>query len=205
MERVKLYIKPGTVEKKGVGLFARALMERFPNLPVEEEGRLSDARLRENFIVRVFAYHRLQGLFARRFNRGEIVAFHTAHKYLMLAHSPKHYTELGRLVAAIKKLSPDDFREQYEDLFMAGLKLKATVKKNVNVLQHIAGFLKRRAPEEDRRDVAAVIADYHRELVPLIAPITLLAHMVRKYDIDYIRDQVYLHPHPKELALRNHV
>jgi uncharacterized protein YbgA (DUF1722 family)/uncharacterized protein YbbK (DUF523 family) len=205
MERVKLYIKPGTVERKGVGLFAAALMERYPNLPVEEEGRLSDARLRENFIVRVFAYHRLQHLFSDRFKRGEMVAFHTAHKYLMLAHSPKHYTELGRLVARVKKMTPGEFKEQYESLFMAGLTFKATVKKNVNVLQHIAGFLKERAPAEDRRDVARVIADYHRELLPLIAPITLLAHMVRKYDIAYIRDQVYLNPHPKELALRNHV
>lgn len=205
MERVKLYLKPNSVEKKGVGLFARALMDRFPHLPVEEEGRLGDAGLRDNFIVRVFAYHRLQQLFAGRFSRGPMVAFHTAHKYLMLSHSPKQYTALGRLVARIKRIPPAEFKEQYRALFMEGLKAKATVRKNVNVLQHIAGFFRDRVPTEDRRDAAASIEDYRLGLVPLVVPVTLIGHFVRKYDIEYIRDQVYLNPHPKELMLRNHV
>jgi len=205
MERVKLYVKPGTVEPKGVGLFARAFMEHHPNLPVEDEGRLSDAGLRDNFVVRVFAYHRLKQLFQRRFNRGEMVKFHTAHKYLLLAHSPAHYQQLGRLVAAIKQTSPAEFRDRYLALFMEGLKFKATVKKNTNVLQHIAGFLRNHLGPEDRRDVLTAIEDYHRGLIPLIVPITLVAHFVRKYSVEYIRDQVYLNPHPKELMLRNHV
>jgi uncharacterized protein YbgA (DUF1722 family)/uncharacterized protein YbbK (DUF523 family) len=205
MERVKVYIKPDTVRRKGVGLFAKALMTQFPDLPIEEEGRLSDPGLRENFIERIFAYHRLQQLYARPFTRQRMVAFHTAHKYQMLAHSPKHYTELGRLVARIKGTPVGEFRDEYRSLFMAGLRLKATVKKNVNVLQHIAGFLKNQASVSDRRDIALAIADYQKGLVPLIVPITLLRHFVRRYEIEYIRNQYYLDPHPKELMLRNHV
>ena len=205
MERVKLYLEAGGAERKAVGLFARALMDHFPDLPIEEEGRLTDASLRDNFIVRVFAYHRLQQLFGERFKRGEMVAFHTAHKYLMLAHSPKHYTELGRLVARIKSTPVPEFKQQYQTLFMEGLRFLATVKKNVNVLQHLAGFLRGRASDGDREDVRAAIDDYHHGLVPLIVPITLVRHFVGKYEIEYIRDQVYLNPHPKELMLRNHV
>jgi uncharacterized protein YbgA (DUF1722 family)/uncharacterized protein YbbK (DUF523 family) len=205
MERVKLYPESGSSERKATGLFARALLDYFPDLPIEEEGRLCDASLRDNFIVRVFAYHRLQRLYAERFKRGEMVAFHTSHKYLMLAHSPKHYTELGRLVARIKGTPVKEFKQQYQTLFMEGLHGLATVKKNVNVLQHIAGFLRDRASDGDREDVRAAIDDYHHGLVPLIVPITLVRHFVGKYEIEYIRDQVYLNPHPKELMLRNHV
>ncbi|HOZ08481.1 MAG TPA: DUF523 and DUF1722 domain-containing protein, partial [candidate division Zixibacteria bacterium] len=118
LERVKVYPPSGMAERKGTGLFAAALRQRFPLLPIEEEGRLNDHRLRENFIVRVFAYDRLQTLFRERFSRGRLVAFHTAHKYLLMAHSPKHYAELGRLVAAVSRHSPAAMREQYRRLFM---------------------------------------------------------------------------------------
>ena len=205
MERVKVYPKPGSVAVKGVGLFARGLLETHPNLPVEEEGRLNDAGLRDNFIVRVFAYHRVRQLFDQPFRRGAIVDFHAAHKFLVLAHSPRHYTELGRLVAKIKGLSPAQFKQEYTELFMQGLKLKSTVKKNVNVLMHIAGFLKKLATPQEKKDIQSAITDYHRELVPLVVPITLMGHFVRKYKIDYVKNQIYLNPHPKELMLRNHV
>jgi uncharacterized protein YbgA (DUF1722 family)/uncharacterized protein YbbK (DUF523 family) len=205
MERVKLYVKPGTVEKKGVGLFAAAFLEHFPHLPVEEEGRLADPTLRDNFVVRVFAYHRLQELGRKRFNRGDWVQFHTAHKYLMLAHSPTHYQSLGRLVAAIKKTPATEFKDKYLAMFMEGLRVKATAKKNVNVLQHIVGFLHPHVTPEDRKELLGAIEDYRTGLVPLIVPITLVAHFVRKHDVAYIKDQVYLRPHPKELMLRNHV
>lgn len=205
MERVKLYVKAGTVEKKAVGLFARAFMEHFPHLPSEEEGRLTDAALRENFIVRVFVYHRLQGLFRERFSRSEMVKSHTAHKYLLLAHSPSHYQQLGRLVAAVKQTPVAVFKERYLALIMEGLKCKSTTRKNTNVLQHIMGFLRPRLSSDERRDINSVIDDYHRGLLPLIVPITLIAHFVRKHDIQYIKDQVYLSPHPRELMLRNHV
>jgi uncharacterized protein YbgA (DUF1722 family)/uncharacterized protein YbbK (DUF523 family) len=205
MERVKLYVQPGTVEKKAVGLFARAFMDQFPHLPVEEEGRLTDPALRENFIVRVFAYHRLQQLLKSRFSRGEMVQFHTAHKYLLLAHSPTHYQQIGRLVAAIKKTPVAEFKAKYLALFMEGLTHRATPSKNTNVLLHILGFLRPHLSGDERRDIIAAVDDYHRGLLPLVVPLTLISHFVRKHDVTYIKDQVYLNPHPRELKLRNHV
>lgn len=205
MERVKVYGDSGMPYRKGIGLFALTLLSAFPLLPVEEEGRLNDARLRENFIVRVFAYHRLQQLFDGRWRRGEVVEFHKRHKYLLLAHSPSHYTALGRLVANIKQHTPGDFKNRYSELFMDALKVKTTVKKNVNVLQHIMGHLKKELESADKRDILNVITDYHGGLVPLIVPVTLVKHYIEKFDISYIKDQVYLNPHPKELMLRNHV
>jgi uncharacterized protein YbgA (DUF1722 family)/uncharacterized protein YbbK (DUF523 family) len=205
MERVKLYGDGGVPAKRGVGLFARMVMEKFPLLPVEEEGRLNDHTIRENFIVRVFANHRLQELFGGRFSRGRLVQFHTEHKFLLLAHSPKHYRELGKLVAGVKKYSASEITESYSTLFMDALRLKATVRKNVNVLQHIVGFMKKHLDKETRAYILQVIGDYHRGLVPLVVPITLIRHYIEKYDIAYIRNQRYLNPHPKELMLRNHV
>lgn len=205
MERVKLYLTADNVQRKAVGLFARALRTRWPHLPVEEEGRLNDPRLRDNFIVRVFAYYRLQQLYRGRFGRDAMIRFHANHKYLLLAHSPKHYTEMGRLVAAIKQYPPEDFRDAYRALFMDGLAVLSTTKKNVNVLQHILGFLKKLVTAEEKKDLLGTIEDYHRGIVPLIVPITLIRHYVNKFDVAYIRDQVYLNPHPKELMLRNHV
>jgi uncharacterized protein YbgA (DUF1722 family)/uncharacterized protein YbbK (DUF523 family) len=205
MERVKLFNEKGMAERKAVGLYARALQEQYPLLPVEEEGRLNDARLRENFIVRVFAYDRLRNLFDGRFKRGDVVRFHAGHKYLILAHSPKHYTELGRLVAAIAKHNPSEFRDLYCQTFMEALAVKTSTKKNVNVLQHIMGFLKDKLTSAEKADINRVIEDYHRGLVPLVVPLTLVRHYVDKHQVEYIQDQVYLNPSPKELMLRNHV
>jgi len=205
MERVKITTGPGASVRKGRGLFAAALMDRFPDLPIEEEGRLGDAGLRENFVERVFAYKRLRELFSRPFARGAVVDFHAAHKFMLLAHSPECYRKLGQQVARIKQMTPSHFKDEYRSLFMRALQFKATVKKNTNVLQHIAGFLKMHLSESEKRDVHEAIADYHRSLVPLIVPITLLRHFVNKYEIEYIRNQYYLNPHPKELMLRNHV
>jgi len=205
MERVRVYAKNGMPSKNGVGLFADAFIKGFPLIPVEEEGRLNDAKLRDNFIVRVFSYHRMQTLFANGFDRGSLVKFHTIHKYLLLAHSPKHYEFLGRVVADAKKYSPTDLREKYSALFMEGLRVKSTAKKNVNVLHHILGFLREQLTVTEREDILRIIDDYHHEIVPLIVPLTLIRHYVMKRDVVYIRDQVYLNPHPKELMLRNHV
>jgi uncharacterized protein YbgA (DUF1722 family)/uncharacterized protein YbbK (DUF523 family) len=205
LERVKLFLDKTLIEKKATGLFARAFVARFPYLPVEEEGRLADPGLRDNFIVRVFAYHRLQQLFQEQFRRREMIRFHTSHKYLLLAHSPTHYRQLGALVADIKTATVSEFKKRYRALFMEGLKQKASVKKNCNVLQHIVGLLRRHLTAEDRAELLTSIEDYRCELVPLIVPITLVAFFVRKYDVECVRDQVYLNPHPKELMLRNHV
>ncbi len=204
MERVKLYHPSGMPEKIAVGLYARALLARHPLLPVEEEGRLNDARLRENFIERVFAYHRLKTLLAGPFRRGEVVAFHAANKYLILSHSPKHYTLLGRLVADIKKYAPAGFREEYSALFMEAMAVKATPQKNYNVLLHILGFLKDHLTPEDKQYLLGVCDDYRRGLAPLAVPLTLVKLFLTRHDVPYIADQTYLNPHPKELMLRNH-
>jgi uncharacterized protein YbgA (DUF1722 family)/uncharacterized protein YbbK (DUF523 family) len=205
MERVKVWSEKGQAEKRGVGLFARALMDSHAHLPVEEEGRLHDARLRENFIVRVFAFDRLRQLFAKGWNRGKMVAFHSAQKYLIMAHSVEHYRLLGQLVANVKDVTPTQFRDQYFALYMEALGKKTTTRKNVNVLQHIFGFLKEKVKPEEKRDILAVIEDYRKGLIPLIVPVTLLRHHVKTHNVQYILDQVYLSPHPKELMLRNHV
>jgi len=205
MERVRVYRSSGIPSKDGVGIFARALMDRFPLLPVDEEGRLHDLPLRENFVERVFCYRRWRDLVAGGITRGKLVAFHTAHKLLLLAHSPKHYTELGRLVANGKALSPKELEGRYGELFMAGLTVKATAKKHANVMQHILGYLKRDLDARDKAELLTVINDYYRGFVPLVVPLTLLKHHLTRVNVPYLQDQIYLNPHPKELMLRNHV
>jgi uncharacterized protein YbgA (DUF1722 family)/uncharacterized protein YbbK (DUF523 family) len=205
MERVRIYGGNGIPSRDGHGLYADALMRRYPNLPVEEEGRLNDARLRENFIERVFAYRRLKTFFAGRWTIGGLVALHTAHKLQLLAHSPRAYAELGRMVAGASTMVRGELRDRYESGFMEALSKIATAARQVNVLQHMAGYFRDRLDAESRRELAAVIEDYRHGLVPLIVPITLVRHYVRVFDVTYLRGQVYLEPHPKELMLRNHV
>ena len=205
MERVRVYRSTGIPSKDGVGIFARALMDRFPLLPVEEEGRLHDLPLRENFVERIFCYRRWRDLVAGGLTRGRLVAFHTAHKLLLMAHSPKHYAELGRLVADAKALSPKSLEARYGELFMAGLNVKATARKHTNVIHHIMGYLKRDLDPKDKAELLTVLADYHRGLVPLVVPLTLLRHHLARIIVPYLQGQIYLNPHPKELMLRNHV
>lgn len=205
MERVKVYGAKGMPKKEGVGLFARAFMDRFPHLPVEEEGRLNDARLRENFIERIFALARWKELVAERKTRGNLVKFHTRQKLLILAHSPKHYTLLGRLVARAKQTPPSQLYQEYQILLLDGMKLIATVRKHVNVLHHCMGYFKKVISADEKRELLDHIDAYRLGHVPLIVPVTLINHYVRKYDQPYLTEQYYLNPHPKELKLRNHV
>jgi uncharacterized protein YbgA (DUF1722 family)/uncharacterized protein YbbK (DUF523 family) len=205
MARVKVYGAEGTATRDGRGLYAAALMEAHPALPVEEEGRLHDARLRENFIERVFAYRRLRELFSGRWTTGQVVAFHTAHKLQLMAHSTEAYRALGRLVAAPRQLPRARFREGYESGFMTALSRLATPGRNANVLQHAAGHLKKQLDSPSRSELAHLIDDYRRGLVPLVVPITLLRHHVRRHGIAYLEGQLFLEPHPRELMLRNHV
>ena len=205
MERVKIYGARGGPVAAGRGLFAEALMQACPHLPVEEEGRLSDPRLRENFIERVFAYRRLHTLFAARWTVGNLVAFHAAHKLQLMAHSPRAYKELGRLVAGAKAVERTALRPQYEAQFMTGLAVMATPKRQVNVLQHILGYFSERLDGAARQELVELIDDYGRSLVPLVVPLALIRHYVRQLAIGYLRAQTYLDPHPKELMLRNHV
>ena len=206
MERVKVYsARGGAPSKTGRGLFAETLLTVFPQLPVEEEGRLCDPRLRENFVERVFAYRRLRSLFAQRWSIGDLVAFHTAHKFQLLAHSPKGNERLGRLVARAKGLPRPEVRAQYEAEFMTVLRELATPTRQVNVLMHMIGFLREHLDRDSRHELLSVTEDYRRRLVPLIVPLTLIRHHVNRHDVSYLRGQVYLDPHPKELMLRNHV
>jgi len=205
MERVRVYRPSAVPAKSGVGIFARCLLDRFPLLPVEEEGRLHDLPLRENFIERLFCYHRWRELTAGGFTRGRLVEFHTRMKLLLMAHSPRHYSELGRLVAAARRRSPAALESEYGVLLMAGLRVKATTQKHVNVLHHILGYLKRRLEPSDKAELLAVLDDYARGLLPLAVPLTLLRHHLVHCEVGYVLDQLYLSPHPQELMLRNHV
>ena len=204
--RVKVYTEKGQPSKQGTGIFSAAFQQAFPLLPVEEEGRLSDAPLRENFIERIFCYRRWKTLFQQhRISRGAIVQFHTRHKYLLLTHSRSHYHDLGQLIAKAGQFTPGDLASRYGPLFMDALKIKATVRKHVNVLQHLAGHFKKQLNPIERAELQETIQDYHRHLTPLAVPLTLIKHYVRILAVPYLVDQVYLNPHPKELMLRNHV
>jgi uncharacterized protein YbgA (DUF1722 family)/uncharacterized protein YbbK (DUF523 family) len=205
MERVRVYGEKGMPEKKGVGIFARLFMEHFPLLPVEEEGRLHDPKLRENFVESIFALKRWRDLLRDHPTRGKLVAFHTEHKLLILSHSPKHNQLMGKLVAEAKQVPLAKLYREYESLFVAALRVKATAKKNTNVLQHMMGYFKQELTADEKQELLEVINDYREGMVPLIVPITLLRHYVRKYDEPYLKGQVYLNPHPVELKLRNHV
>jgi len=203
--RVRVYGEDGTPGRVGRGVFAAALTKALPLLPVEEEGRLTDAGIRESFIERVFAAARWQAFTASRPRVRDLVAFHTAHKFAVLAHSPRDYTVLGRLVAGAGPRLAAETLATYGTRFMQALAVRATRARHVNVLQHLAGFLKRELSDDERAEVVEVIAEYRRELVPLVVPLTLLRHHVRRLGLAYLADQVYLNPHPKELMLRNHV
>lgn len=205
MQGVKLYTETGVSARKGIGIFANAFMERFPLLPVEDEGRLQDPGIRENFIERVFVYQRWQEQVASRGSLGDLVAFHAEHKLLLMSHSSKHLRELGTLVAQGKKQRRKVLFDSYFRILMDGLRLMATVKKHTNVLQHMAGYFKKSLAAEEKQELQEVITQYHKGLVPLIVPMTLLKHYVRKYEEPYLSKQHYLNPHPLELMLRNHV
>jgi uncharacterized protein YbgA (DUF1722 family) len=191
-------------EKNGVGIFARALMKRLPLLPVEEEGRLQDIDLRENFIVRIFVYRRWRELLAAGATSGRLVDFQRRHKLLLMAHSPDMARQLGKLVAGAGARPLADILPEYEKLLLSALKQKATVRKNVNVLQHMLGYFKKQLDDFEKKELLDLIEKYHQSLVPLIVPLTLLKHYIDKFQEPYLKDQYYLAPHPLELKLRNH-
>lgn len=205
MERVKVYDAKGSPAKKGRGLFARAFMERFPRIPVEEDGRLHDPGLRENFIERIFALKRWRDGLSEGRSVGNLVEYHSRHKLLCLSHSEKLSREMGKLVARGKTMPLDRLYEDYESMLMDSLALKATVRKNTNVLQHMMGYFKKDLSSDEKQELLEVISEYRTGLVPLIVPVTLINHYVRKYDKDYLARQAYLNPHPLALKLRNHV
>jgi len=205
MIRVKVYNENGMPDKKGVGLFARAFIHHFPLIPVEDDGRLHDPGIRENFIERLFTLKRWRDNNAKSKNMGNLVDFHTRHKLLILSHSQHHYRQMGKLVADGKKIPLNELYEKYEYLLLEGLALKTTVSKNVNVLQHLMGYFKKELTAEEKLELLGVFGQYRQGLIPLIVPITLINHYVHKYDQPYLKIQTYLNPHPVELKLRTHV
>ena len=205
MERVRVYNEKGMPVKQGVGMFARIFMDHFPLLPVEEEGRLHDPGLRENFIERIFAFKRWRDVRSGKEDRGALVDFHTQHKLLILSHSPKHYQAMGKLVAGAKAFPVKEVYGQYQSLFMESLGLKTTAKKNANVLMHMMGYFKEQLSPDEKQELLEIVDLYRQEYLPLVVPITLMNHYVRKYNQPYLKQQIYLNPHPMELQLRNHV
>jgi uncharacterized protein YbgA (DUF1722 family)/uncharacterized protein YbbK (DUF523 family) len=202
--RVKVY-NSGMPVKSGRGLFAAEVVRQFPLLPVEEEGRLNDPALRENFIERVFTYARWQAFLRGDPDLGGLVGFHTAHKLLVMAHSTTLYRELGALVGNGKQLEKAELFRRYEELLMMAMALCATVKKHTNVLMHIMGYFKAGLSHDEKEELLELIRQYHDHLVPQIVPVTMLKHYCLKFNDSYLRGQLYLSPHPVELALRNHV
>ncbi len=202
--RVKVYRDKGMPQRKGRGLFASAFAQRYPLVPLEEEGRLQDSGLRENFVERVFALHRLQQVFTGRWKRSELMTFHANEKYLLMAHDPQGLKYLGQLVGQVKQHTPAQFRDQYMVAFMAIMARTATVPKHVNALQHVAGHLRGLVSSPAREKILAVIAEFKQGYVPLIVPMTLIQHYIELHDVPYVNRQTYLTPHPRELKLRNH-
>jgi uncharacterized protein YbgA (DUF1722 family)/uncharacterized protein YbbK (DUF523 family) len=204
LARVKVFNEKKMPVNQGVGLFARAFMEHFPLVPVEDEGRLNDPKIRESFIEAIFAFKRWRECLSRRKSRGQLVEFHTRHKLLILSHSQQHYRAMGKLVAQAKELDLKLLYERYQTLLLEALRLRTSVKKNVNVLQHMMGYFKKDLSADEKRELLEVISAYAQSHAPLVVPVTLINHYVRKYDQPYLKEQYYLHPHPMELQLRNH-
>ena len=203
--RVKVYGESGPAQRTGRGFFAAAFADHFPLIPLEEEGRLHDAALRENFIERVFCYHRWKEFYTDEADYKKLIGFHARHKLQLMAHSPKILSAMGRLVAAGKDLPDSKLLTSYHDLLMSALVYRATVKKNVNVLYHIIGYFKKLNSSDEQAELVELIERYARQIIPLVVPLTLINHYVRKYKTSYLSGQTYLEPHPAELMLRNHV
>lgn len=205
MERVKVYGENGQPLQNGAGVYAESIMQQYPSMPVEEEGRLMDPRLRENFIERIFIYHRWQQYMEQGMTPARLVEFHTRHKFIVLAHHEPAYRELGRLVAEAGSADLEALCEQYIEQLMRALQKLSTPRSHTNVLQHILGFIKDGLSGADKEELLEVFEEYRLGRVPLIVPLTLLKHYLRLHPNEYILSQYYLNPHPKELMLRNHI
>ncbi|MCA9729841.1 MAG: DUF1722 domain-containing protein [Candidatus Eisenbacteria bacterium] len=206
LERVRVYAESGqSCLREGRGLWAQALARSFPHLPLEEEGRLQDPRLRENFVTRIFAHDRWLRLRKTQPGPGDLVAFHTAHKMLLLAHSPRHYRELGPLVAQAGRASLPELLDRYEETFMAALSQLSTRGRHCNVLQHLIGYLEDDLPQQDRDELHRTLAEYRAGWVPLVTPLVLLRSYLKRLDHRWIEAQHYLDPYPRVLGLRSEI
>lgn len=205
MARVKVYNEKGMPRHDGTGMWAQMVMKAFPLLPFEDDGRLHDPQLRENFISRVFVLKRWRDAMAGGFTSGKLVDFHTRHKLLIMAHSVELYRIMGKLVARVGERDNNDIFEHYLEKLFKALSYKHTIKKNVNVLSHVMGYFKKDITSSEKAELLELIGQYHKGLVPLVVPITIINHYIRKYDKEYLAIQYYLAPYPAELMLRNHV
>ncbi|MCA9519469.1 MAG: DUF523 and DUF1722 domain-containing protein [Myxococcales bacterium] len=205
MERVKVYppTEGAAPIKEGRGVFADVLMQQLPLLPVEEDGRLNDPILRENFVERIFAYRRLRAFFASSWTIGGLVRFHAAEKLLLMAH--QSYKRLGQLVANARNVERESLAREYRRGFLEAMASRSTVNKHVNVLQHIAGYFRGPLDPASRDEVHDLIEAYRSRMVPLVVVTTLMKHHIRTLELSYLSQQSYLNPHPRELMLRNHL
>lgn len=204
LERVKVYQDGGRpAELSGRGIYAQAFCAAHPDLPVEEDGRLNDPILRENFLTRVYAYSAWQDLLKAGLTRRSLTEFHARYKYLLMAHHPVQYKTLGNLLGSMGKAPPQAIAAQYFSELMKALKKCATRRTHTNVLQHISGYLKQSISREDKQEMQQLIVQYLNGIVPLVVPLTLLKHHFRLHPDPYIARQVYLQPHPENLSLRN--
>jgi uncharacterized protein YbgA (DUF1722 family)/uncharacterized protein YbbK (DUF523 family) len=202
MERVKVYYDHGKgSQSNGIGLFAKEIMAANPLLPCEENGRLNDLPLRENFIIRVFTYRHWQDLAAEGITKHKLISFHSEHKYLIMSHHLESYKALGRLLARAD-LPLQEMAEQYIAGLMAGLKHIATRKTHSNTLAHLQGYFKKELNRIEKEELVEKISDYRKGLVPLLVPLTLITHYLREHTKEYLSAQVYLSPYPDELKLR---
>ena len=202
---VKIHSRSGKACGKGAGIFAKAVIGRFPALPVENEEGMRNAVSKENFVERIFVYQRWREFKTQDGTNAGLIRFHASHKLLMMSHSIRHLRELGAIVVNGKKLKRSVLFGRYEQVLSAGMRFHGTVKKHTDVLQHLAGFFKKRLTDEDKKELQEVILLYHGGLVPLVVPVALIRHYAEKYDLSSLKQQCYLSPHPIELMLKYHV
>ena len=203
MERVRVYAGKGAPSRDGTGIFAAALIASMPWLPVEEEGRLNDPMLRENFIERVFVYYRWQKMVNAGLSVSALMEFHQRHKFILLAHDEEEFRKLGPLIANVSKKNLHNIADEYLLRMMTSLKARASRKRHTNVLMHVMGFLKNRIDSDDKQEMIEVMDNYRQGKVPLIVPVTLMRHHLRRFPDEYISSQYYMAPYPEELMLRN--
>ena len=206
LERVKVY-KPFNAPsvKNGVGVFAKQIKEKYPYLPVEEEGRLIDPWLRENFLMQIFAYQDLHNFLKSNPSFNDLVIFHTSYKYLIYSKAQKSYTTLGRIVANKEKKQLDEILLEYKEEFLKAISLKGNVNKTYNVLLHMFGYFKKLITKEEKEDILQALQEFKDKIIPLIAVMKIINLYVKRFDVQYLKVQKFLNPYPKELSLRSDI
>jgi uncharacterized protein YbgA (DUF1722 family)/uncharacterized protein YbbK (DUF523 family) len=205
MKSAKRYLENGFCEGKEDGVFMAMCRERFPHLPMEEEGRLQDMWLRENFVMQVFAYDRFERFRVSSPDMKELVKFHTEHKFMLQSKNEMLYRQLGNVVANRDALPFETVLERYEHLFKTAIAHKSSIKRTRNVLEHMAGFFKNVLSREEKKILHGHIRDYAQKIVPLIVPLSTIRLYAKKYNTAYLLDQRFLDPYPKTLSLRSHL